>query len=188
MERRGEDGDTQRMHGGRGGHPEAKGGWEDTVPTQVPGHSPARIGSAGAGRTNDDKRGARGGSTSWAASEHVGTGWERVRTAEGQGADAESTRSRQDKWREQQQQERHDARRSGVGEEAAHQPRCARACDERRGRCRRAQARQAATSRLHGCAPVTARGRALLAKTEERKPTCGQTNSSRCVVCKASHI
>ena len=41
MERRGEDGDTQRMHGGRGGHPEAKGGgWEDTVPTQVPGHSP----------------------------------------------------------------------------------------------------------------------------------------------------
>ena len=26
MERRGEDGDTQRMHGGRGGHPEAKGG------------------------------------------------------------------------------------------------------------------------------------------------------------------
>ena len=93
MERRGEDGDTQRMHEGRGGHPEAKGGWEDTVPTQVPGHSPARIGSAGAGRTNDDKRGARGGSTKWAASEHVGTGrgWEGLTRGRGEGAAAHLT-------------------------------------------------------------------------------------------------
>jgi hypothetical protein len=63
------------------------------VPTQVPGHSPARIGSAGAGRTNDDKRGARGGSTKWAASEHVGTGrgWEGLTRGRGEGAAAHLT-------------------------------------------------------------------------------------------------
>ena len=153
MERRGEDGDTQRMHGGRGGHPEAKGGWEDTVPTQVPGHSPARIGSAGAGRANDDKRGARGGSTKWAASEHVGTrrGWEgRRQGATGVGrTGGESSSDR-----------RHDARRSEVGEEEAYHGALALRGDER---TLSPSARQAAALPLPGGRPMveTDRGRAL---------------------------
>ena len=49
---------------------------------QAPGHSPAtcgpRDGSAGAGRETDDVRGARDGSTRWAASAHEGErgGWD----------------------------------------------------------------------------------------------------------------
>ena len=142
MGRCGGQGAATRLQRGGGGRPEGEGvergrrqhGRRGTAPPGAP-----RVGGAGAGRANDDTRGARDGSTRWAASAHEGK----------RGGGAAGSRGRQELAGQvarvaKQQAPRCTEERGG---RARGIPQCTRACVELRGRCRRARDRQ----RHSGC-------------------------------------
>ena len=137
MERRGEDGATQRMHGGRGGHPEGKGGGRGRCQHRCQGTAPPQVAQGLAAPEQ--------GEQTMTSAEHVegARSGRRLSTwGQGEGGRAEG-RGRQE-WAGQV------ARAAATGAtmhggakwERRRRTTARSRCAEMRGRCRRARGRQ----------------------------------------------